>query len=204
MGRKGVYECCGVERNKKWVTRTIKEGRGGIFRHACPRRGAKKKMQQRKKAPKDNKNNIVDPAKIGNSKRIYCLVNRAKKAQQKAQKKRTAPPRNTATNTAAKLQEQQTSFVAAKKEETDKKNTRGKGEVQGIMLAKSKRKHDSKIAAAKAPKRTNRHSQNCRKQQQQKKATLLLHEAKQAERQKAQKKNRNNNNKKPVLSGNSA
>lgn len=78
-------------------------------------------MQQRQKAPKDNKNNIVDPAKIGNDKRIYCLVNRAKKAQQKAQKKRTAPPRNTSTNTAAKLQKQQTSFVAAKKEEADKK-----------------------------------------------------------------------------------
>ena len=42
-------------------------------------------MQQRQKAPKDNKNNIVDPAKIDNDKRIYCLVNRAKKAQQKAQ-----------------------------------------------------------------------------------------------------------------------
>ena len=78
-------------------------------------------MQQRQKAPKDNKNNIFDPAKIGNVKRIYCLVNRAKKAQQKAQKKRTAPPRNTSTNTAAKLQKQQTSFVAAKKEEADKK-----------------------------------------------------------------------------------
>ena len=72
------------------------------------------------------------------------------------------------------------------------------------MLAKSKRKHDSKIAAAKAPKRTNRHSQNWRKHQPQKKTTLLLHEAKQVERQKAQKKNRNNKNKKPVLSANSA
>ena len=79
-------------------------------------------MQQRQKAPKDNKNNIiVDPAKIVNGKRIYCLVHRAKKAQQKVQKKRTAPPRNTSTNTAAKLQKQQTSFVAAKKEEADKK-----------------------------------------------------------------------------------
>ena len=72
------------------------------------------------------------------------------------------------------------------------------------MLAKSKRKHDSEISAGKARKRTNRHSQNWRKQQQQKKATLLLHEAKQVERQKAQKKNRNNKNKKPVLSANSA
>lgn len=72
------------------------------------------------------------------------------------------------------------------------------------MLAKSKRKHDSEISAGKARKRTNRHSQNWRKQQQQKKTTLLLHEAKQAERQKAQKKNRNNSNKKPVLYENSA
>ena len=78
-------------------------------------------MQQRQKAPKDNKNNIIDAAKIINDKRIYWLVNWAKKAQQKAQKKRTAPPRNTSTNTAAKLQKQQTSFVAAKKEEADKK-----------------------------------------------------------------------------------
>ena len=78
-------------------------------------------MQQRQKAPKDNKNNIIDAAKIINDKRIYWLVNWAKKAQQKAQKKRTAPPRNTSTNTAAKLQKQQTSFFAAKKEEADKK-----------------------------------------------------------------------------------
>ena len=160
---RSVYECCGVERNKKWVTRTIKEGRGGIFRHACPRRGAKKKMQQRKKAPKDNKNNIIDAAKISNDKRIYWLVNWAKKAQQKAKKKADSTTEKHSNKHSNKTAITANIFCCCKKEEADKKNTRGKCEVQGIMLAKSKRKHDSKIAAAKAPKRTNRHSKNYRK-----------------------------------------
>ena len=56
------------------------------------------------------------------------------------------------------------------------------------MLASSKLKCNSIIGAGKAPKRTNKHSQNYNEQQRAKKATLLLYETKKYDSKKHREK----------------
>ena len=93
----------------------------------------------------------------------YIYELKSKKAKQKTEKNPGSRTGTTRQETQQQNRKMRYQTKCSKKKYKDKKNTEGKHKDQTIILGNSKHQHTGIISAAKAAKRTKKHSKNKQK-----------------------------------------